>query len=56
MASMRAVNAATGQVLSIPYDAVGPPSRKLWHFAGIATVFVDDGKGRRNVYDKKSQR
>ena len=33
-----------------------PPDRvKLWHLSLVAE-FVDGGRGRRNVYDKKSQR
>ena len=33
------------------YDAFGPPSCKLWHFAGSKRQFVG-AKGRRNVYDE----
>ena len=38
------------------YDAVGPPSRKLWHLSLVVSGGVDSGKRRRNVHDKKPQR
>jgi len=57
LASLRVVNAATGQVLSTSTTAPpdhGPASCDTYRW--LAAEFVDGARRRRNVCDKKSQR